>query len=90
MHSFARTLREAIWESGLSLREVADRCQQQCNVAVDNSYLSKLQLGACPPPSDKITRALAQVLGLDLVEFALQAYIDRAPEDLRGRLVAMC
>jgi len=86
---FRQLLREAIDNSGLTLREVALLCEEQ-GAPIDHSYLSKIRSGALPPPSDKVARVLARVLGLDPMEVALKAYIDRAPEDLRQRLAAAC
>jgi len=86
---YSERVRQAIENSGMSLQEVADRCRD-IGVKIDRTYLSKIQNNACRPPLGKVNRAIAEVLGLDAEELELQAYIERAPEEVRHRLKGAC
>lgn len=59
--SYLRTRRERLRESdpSFSLRQVAQR------VGIEPAYLSKIERGQMPPPSEATTRKLAAELGED-------------------------
>src|SRR4030042_2692871 len=57
--NFGTVLRELRKKAGLTPREPAAR------VNVNFTYLSKIENGALPPPSEKVIRQLAQVLNYD-------------------------
>ena len=56
---FGPKLRELRTGAGLTLRELAEK------VNVNFTYLSKIENGALPPPSEKVIRQLAAVLNFD-------------------------
>ena len=58
---FLRTARERRLETdrSFSLRQVAQRA------GIEPGYLSKIERGVFPPPSEQTTRRLAEVLGED-------------------------
>ncbi|MBI4282896.1 MAG: helix-turn-helix domain-containing protein, partial [Chloroflexi bacterium] len=56
---FGTRLKELREQAGLSQRELADK------VGVNFSYLSKIESGATPPPSEKVILRLAEVLDAD-------------------------
>ena len=56
---FGAKLRELRQKLGLTLRELADK------VGIDFTYLSKIENGVLPPPSEKVISKLAGVLGAD-------------------------
>jgi len=56
---FGARLRQLRNRAGLSQRKLADR------VGIDYSYLSKIENGVIPPPSEQVIRRLAEVLDAD-------------------------
>ncbi len=88
--TFGAAVRELRKEAGLTLRELAEK------VNVDFTYLSKIENGTLPPPSQKVIQLLAETLNADKDElFSLAGIIPpdiadilkdrRAREQLRAR-----
>ncbi|MBI2849388.1 MAG: helix-turn-helix domain-containing protein [Chloroflexi bacterium] len=71
---FGERLRQLRKASGMSQRELAEK------VEIDFTYLSKIETGRMPPPSEKTILALAEVLGADADELLVLAH--RIPSDL--------
>ena len=71
---FGTKLRDLRKKSSLSLRELADK------INVNFTYLSKIENGALPPPSEKVIRQLAETLNADADE--LLALAGRIPSDV--------
>ena len=72
--NFGARLRELRKAAGLTLRELAEK------VNVNFTYLSKIESGALPPPSEKVIRHLAEVLDYDKDELLALAGI--VPSDI--------
>lgn len=71
-----RELRKGGGDGHISLRDLAQR------VGIDFTYLSKIENGKVPPPSNEVIEKLARELGVDLEELlALAAKVSQ--EDLR-------
>ena len=71
---FGQRLREFRIQAGFTLRELAEK------IGVDFSYLSKIETGALPPPSEKVILRLAQALNADKDE--LMSLAGRIPSDI--------
>ncbi|HEY82603.1 MAG TPA: helix-turn-helix domain-containing protein [Dehalococcoidia bacterium] len=71
---FGQRLKELRTRAGLTQRELAEK------VGVDFSYLSKLENGVLPPPSEKTLLRLAEVLNADKDELFILA--GRIPADI--------
>ena len=71
---FGARLRELRKQAGLTLRELAER------VNIDFTYLSKIESGAMPPPSEKVILQLAEALNTDKDELIILA--GRIPSDI--------
>ena len=71
---FGTKLRELRKAAGLTLRELADK------VGVNYSYLSKIENGVLPPPSQRVIRLLARELNFDKDELLSLAGI--IPDDI--------
>ena len=78
-----------IRKSGLSLRQIARRCRDR-GQHIDSSYISKLQNGHLPPPSEDVSRVLADVLGGNSDVFVYLGYIAKAPAIIRQKLYYEC
>jgi|GEM_PF-2490430 len=76
--SYSETLAGMVGKSGLTLREIAGRCQE-FGVSIDPSYISKLQSGSQSPASDEINTALAKACGENPEDLLFEAYMDKAP-----------
>lgn len=72
-------------KSGLTLREIANCCKIRGG-KIDPSYISKLQNGRLPPPSEKVSRILAIVLNCDPNLLIYLGYIAKAPSIICERL----
>jgi len=75
---FPAYLRKAREKSGLTQAAVATAC------GLTGSYISLLESGRKPAPSDRVVRKLASALDLDVEEALRTAHLDRAPRDLRA------
>jgi len=81
--NFSEVLSETIKESNYSLRQIAMKCNNEHNLKIDPSYISKLQSGKQSPPSDDVTETLAKVLGIEPNKLLFYAYMDKAPEVIK-------
>ncbi|GIO10084.1 hypothetical protein J31TS6_61120 [Brevibacillus reuszeri] len=80
---YYETLDEMLKKSGLTLQEVADRCEKDYGVKINRSYISKLKTVRQAPASDEINEAIAKVCGANVEEFLYEAYLEKAPEFIR-------
>ncbi len=71
---FGARLRELRTQAGLNQRELADK------VGVNFTYLSKIESGVMPPPSEKVILRLAEVLNADRDE--LMTLAGKIPPDI--------
>ncbi len=72
--NFGARLRQLRKQAGMTQRELADRLN------IDFSYLSKIEGGAVPPPSEKVIIQLVEVLNADKDELIILA--GRVPSDI--------
>lgn len=72
--NFGSRLRELRTRLGLSLRELGDI------VSIDYTYLSKIENGVLPPPSEKVIAQLAEALNADKDELLILA--GKIPTDI--------
>lgn len=78
--AYKDVLSRVIKDSKLSLREIASRCET-IGVSISPSYLSQIQTGKLPPPSEEVSKAIAQVCSLkDSSELIFEGYMEKAPE----------
>ncbi|NEZ94243.1 hypothetical protein EXM69_20475 [Clostridium botulinum] len=83
--TYNELLSSYIKNSGLTLRKISNECEQ-IGISVDPSYISKLQTGKMPPPSEEISRALARVCGGDINKLVTLGYIGKAPIQVQDAL----
>jgi len=72
--NFGAKLRQLRSQAGMTQRELADR------VNIDFSYLSKIESGVVPPPSEKVISQLAEALNADKDELIILA--GKIPPDI--------
>lgn len=82
---YSKVLSELINKSNLTLREIAKRCED-LGKPINYSYISQLKTGKINPPSDEISKVLAQILNIDPNILILEAYLDKAPKLLIDKL----
>ncbi len=80
--NYSETLADYLKKCGLSHREVSRRCKE-LGTPVSQAYISQLAKGDVPPPSEEVTRILAQVLDCEADKLIWLGYIDKAPEAVR-------
>ena len=78
--TFAEFLRAAREKAGITQAALAARCR------LTGSYISLLESGRKPAPSDRVVKHLAEALDLPAGSALEVAHLDRAPEDLRRAL----
>jgi transcriptional regulator with XRE-family HTH domain len=78
--TFADFLRAAREKAGITQAALAARCR------LTGSYISLLESGRKPAPSDRVVKRLAEALDLPAGSALEVAHLDRAPEDLRRAL----
>jgi phage repressor protein C with HTH and peptisase S24 domain len=74
---FARTLKECRQRAEMLQAELA------AHVGVTAPYISLLETGKRPPPTDEVTLKIERALGLPAKSLLRLAHIDRTPEDIR-------
>ncbi len=74
---------DMIEKSGLTLQEIANRCEAEYGVKINRSYISKLQTRKQAPASDEVNVALAKVCGGDVEKFRYEGYIEKAPDFIK-------
>jgi phage repressor protein C with HTH and peptisase S24 domain len=74
---YSRALREHRERAGIRQTELAEK------VGVTGPYISLLESGKRPPPSDHVTLRIERVLGMPPKTLLRLAHIDRTPEDIR-------
>ena len=80
--SYNKTLQNMIKNSGLTLKEVAERCKAE-GVSIDPSYISKLSGGNQSPASEEINIALAKACGQDPEDLLFESYLEKAPDSIK-------
>lgn len=86
MKDYASLLKNYITKSKLSLKTISDELKNR-GFSTDKGYISKLQNGKIPPAGEEITRAIAEITGGDPEELILAGYLERAPEEVKDRLL---
>lgn len=82
---YKEILSTIVSNSGLTLRELADRCRDK-GVSIDPSYISKLQTGKQAPGSEEVSRAIAEVCGADPDILIWEGYLEKAPELVKNTI----
>jgi SOS-response transcriptional repressor LexA len=83
--NYAELIKSYINKSGYKLDELSELLKKQ-GISATKEYLSRLQNGKRPPASDELNIALAELTGNDPKEIIVSAYIDKAPENIKGLL----
>ena len=81
--SYHETLSRIIKNSGLTLRDLSEKCKEEYNLRIDPSYLSKLQSGKQSPASDEVNITIAKVCDADVEELLFEAYMEKAPDSIK-------
>lgn len=79
--NYTEMLNDLINNSGLTVKEIADKCQQEYGVNLTNSYLSTLKTTPYKYASPQISVAIAKACGAEYDQLlTVQACLDKAPE----------
>lgn len=81
MTRYSILLNNIIVESGLTAKEVVEKCNKLGN-GIDTTRLSKLQNGKLPAPSEKVSRDIAKVCNADDRLLVLEGYLEKAPKEI--------
>lgn len=86
--AYKEVLLKIIKDSELSLREISSRCET-IGLSISPSYISQLQTGKLPPPSEEVSKVIAQVCKInDATELIFEGYMEKAPELIKYYLTA--
>ena len=88
MSRYSKLLTKIIAESGLTAKEVVEKCNALGN-GIDTTRLSKLQNGKLPAPSEKVSRDIAKVCNTDDRELVIEGYLEKAPEEITQALMSI-
>jgi hypothetical protein len=69
----------------MSLTQITDELKDK-GFSSHKGYISKLQNGKLPPAGEDLNRALADITGGDAQKLIWAAYVEKAPEELKGLL----
>jgi SOS-response transcriptional repressor LexA len=83
--NYSNLIKSYISKSGYKLDELSELLNEQ-GISATKEYLSRLQNGKRPPASDDLNIALAKLTGNDPNEIIISAYIEKAPENIKGLL----
>lgn len=85
--SYTDLLSEYISNAKISMRKIAEQCNER-GFSIDHSYISKLRRGIKPPPSEELSRIIAEVCGGDPEALVLEGYKEKAPEKVKSLIEA--
>ena len=81
--AYARLLNELIEKSGLTAKDIAQKCTEQ-GQKITASYISILRNeNSNRVPSEELSRVLEKVLNAEPQQLVIEAYIENAPEKLK-------
>ncbi len=79
---YSRLLRNVVADSGYSAKQIIEECNKMGR-KIDKAYLSKLLNNKIPPPSEEVSRVLANICNVDERLLVLEGYIDKAPKEIK-------
>lgn len=82
---YANILNDYIQKSGKSIEQIAKECKEK-RLPINPYYIEKWRTGEYPPPTEAISKVLAEVVNGDPDELILASYMDGTPEELRKLL----
>lgn len=83
--NYADLLKQYIKNSRYKLDEISEFLQEK-GLSATKEYLSRLQNGKTSPASDELNRAIAEITGGDPKELITAAYLEKAPEEAKGKI----
>lgn len=81
MSRYSILLNTIIAESGLTSKEIVEKCNELGN-GIDTTRLSKLQNAKLPAPSEKVSRDIAKVCNVDDRQLVIEGYLEKAPKEI--------
>lgn len=78
---FASILKAERLAKGLTLQKLADK------IGTEKGYISGFENRKVNPPSPKIVKRMAKVLGLDETELLIYSFVPKAPKEIRDILL---
>lgn len=83
MKKYSDLLEQFIKNCGISHREVSRRTKEK-GVSVSQPYISQLVNGDVNPPSEEVSRILAEVTNGDADELIMAGYVEKAPIEIKN------
>lgn len=80
-------IEEGIKKKQLTLRQLAEAINQDFNLSVSPTYLSKLKNKKKPPAGDELNDAIASILGIESLHLRTAAYREKIPSDVLTELM---
>lgn len=79
---YNKVLRDVIDNSNYKNKQIIEELEKE-NIHIDKSYLSKLLNGKLSAPREEISRAIAKICNADERLLILEAYLDKAPQEIK-------
>lgn len=86
--SYSKLLKKIVGESKYNYAQIVEECNKR-GVKFDKAYISKLANGKVPPPSEEISRTIANVCETDERNLVLEGYIEKAPKEIKEAFVSI-
>lgn len=84
---YAKLLRNILISKNFTNADIVRKCNEQ-GLLLDESYFSKIINGK-KIPSEKVSRAIAQVCEIDERVLVIEGYIDKAPKEIQDTFKAL-
>lgn len=85
---YSKLLTKVIEESGYTATQIVEKCREK-GKNIDKSYISKLQNNKIPPPSEEISRTIANICDIDERLLVIEGYIDKAPKEIKEAFISI-
>lgn len=86
--SYSNLLRKIIVESGFNSTDIIKACNERGR-KIDKAYLSRLLNNKVAPPSEELSRMIADICSVDERKLVLEGYIEKAPKEIKEAFLSI-
>lgn len=81
--AYKKLLQKIMYEKNLTATEIIKKCKEEYDIEISEGYFSKVKNKRKNPPSEKVSRAIAKVCGIDERILVIEGYIEKAPKEIK-------
>jgi len=78
---YSKVLQRIIADSNITQEELSEKCKK-LNAPISRGRINSILNNKAPAPSEKVSRAIAQICNIDERELVLEGYLENAPHEL--------